>query len=66
MQLFRGENGKSFSQTKPRLRAKHGKRTRAGAVGLEPTVFEDLPQQIEVLNHRWKKLTTKHAQEKEI
>jgi len=29
-------------------------------------VFEDVPEQIEVLNHRGKNLTTKHAPEKEI
>jgi hypothetical protein len=29
-------------------------------------VFEDVPQQIEVLNHRGKNLTTKRVQEKAI
>jgi hypothetical protein len=40
------------------LRAENGKRARAGAVGLELAVFEDVPQQIEVLNHCGKNLTT--------
>jgi hypothetical protein len=43
------------------LRAEHGERARAGAVGLELAVFEHVPQQIEVLNHRGKNLTTKDA-----
>jgi hypothetical protein len=46
------EQWKFFSQIKPRLRAKHGIRAGAGAVGLELAVFKDMPQQIEVLNHR--------------
>jgi hypothetical protein len=36
------------------LRAENGKRARAGAVGLELAVIEDVPEQIEVLNHRGK------------
>jgi hypothetical protein len=44
----------------PISRQNHGevKRAKGG--------FEDVAQQIEVLNHRGKNLTTKHAQEKEI
>jgi hypothetical protein len=48
------------------LRAENGKRARAGAVGLELAVIEDVPEQIEVLNHRGKNLTTNRAREKEI
>jgi hypothetical protein len=48
------------------LRAENGKRARAGAVGLELSMFEDMPEQIKVLNHRGKNLTTKRAREKEI
>jgi hypothetical protein len=29
-------------------------------------IFEDVPEQIEVLNHRGKNLTTKRARKKEI
>jgi hypothetical protein len=29
-------------------------------------VFADVPEQIEILNHRWENLTTKCAREKEI
>jgi hypothetical protein len=64
--FFRGDERKIFLQRKPRLRAEHGKRARARAVGLELPVVEDVPQQIEVLNHRAKNLTTKRAPEKEI
>ena len=38
-------------------------RARAGAVGLELAVFEDVPQQIEVLNHRGENLTTKDTKD---
>ena len=66
MQLFCRENGEIFPQIEPSLCAENGKRARAGAVGLELAVFEDVPQQIEVLNHRGENLTTKRAREKEI
>ena len=67
VKFFRCENGKILAQIKPRLRAEHGIRAGAGAVGLELAVFEDVPQQIEVLNHRGKNLTTKHTKDtKEI
>jgi hypothetical protein len=46
------------------LRAKQGIRARAGAVGLELAVIKHLPEQIEVLNHRGKKLSTKHLKKK--
>jgi hypothetical protein len=39
------------------LRAEHGIRAGAGAVGLEFAVIEDVPQQIEVLNHGSRNLT---------
>ena len=54
VQLFGGEHGKIVAQIKPRLRAEHGISAGAGAVGLELAVFEHVPQQIEVLNHRGK------------
>jgi hypothetical protein len=41
-------------------RQNHGKAKRAKAI------FRDVPQQIEVLNHRGKNLTTKRARGKEI
>ena len=56
-------SGKLFAQIEPRLRAEHGIRARAGAVGLEFSVFENVPQQIEVLNHRGENLTTKHTKD---
>jgi hypothetical protein len=52
--LFRCEQRKRFAQRTTDLRAENGKRARARAVGLEFSVFEDVPQQIEVLNHRRK------------
>ena len=64
--LLRGKQRKRFAQRTADLRAENGKRARAGAVGLELTVFKDVPEQIEVLNHRGKNLTTKRAREKEI
>jgi hypothetical protein len=64
--LLRGEQRKRFAQRTPDLRAEDGKRAGASAVGLELAVVKDVPQQIEVLNHRGKNLTTKHAPEKEI
>ena len=48
-------------QIEPRLRAEHGIRAGAGAVGLEFSVFQNVPQQIKVLNHRGENLTTKHT-----
>ena len=54
VQLFCRQRGKTLAQIKPRLRAEHGECARAGAVSLELAVFEDVPQQIEVLNHRRK------------
>jgi hypothetical protein len=64
--LLRGKQRKRFAQRTADLRAENGKRARAGAVGLELSVFADVPEQIEVLNHRGKNLTTKRAREKEI
>ena len=61
--LLRGEQRKRFAQRTTDLRAEDGIRARAGAVGLEPAVFEDVPQQIEILNHRGKNLTTKSAKD---
>ena len=66
MQFLGCECGEIFAQIKPHLRAENGKRARARAVGLELAVIEDVPEQIEVLNHRGKNLTTKRAREKEI
>jgi hypothetical protein len=48
------------------LRSEQRIRAGAGTVGLELAVFVDVPEQIEVLNHRGKNLTTKCAPEKEI
>ena len=50
-------------QLKPHLHAEHGIRARTGAVGLGLSVFQDVPQQIEVLNHRGENLTTKHTKD---
>ena len=66
MDFFRGDQRKTVPQRKPRLGAEHGISAGAGAVGLELAMFEDVPEQIEVLNHRGKNLTTKRAREKEI
>ena len=57
--LFGGQQGERSSKRAANLRAKHGVRASAGAVGLEPAFFQDVPQQIEVLNHREENLTTK-------
>jgi hypothetical protein len=54
MKFLGGEQRETFPQIKSRLRAEHGAGAGAGAVGLEFAVFEDVPQQIEVLNHRRK------------
>jgi hypothetical protein len=59
--LLRGEQRKRIAQRTADLRAENGKRACAGAVGLELPVFEDVPEQIEVLNHRGKNLTTNGA-----
>jgi hypothetical protein len=61
--LFRGEQRKTSRKSEPDLRAKHGIRAGARAVGLELAVFEDVPQQIEVLNHRGVNLTAKPAKD---
>ena len=61
--LLRGEQRKRFAQTDNALRAEHGERARAGAVGLGLSVLEDVPQQIEVLSHRGENLTTKHTKD---
>jgi len=63
VQLFRGEHGKTPAQIEPCLRPKHGIRAGSGAVSLELSVFEDMPQQIEVLNHRRKNLTAKYTKD---
>jgi hypothetical protein len=56
-----GEQREIFPQIKPRLRAEHGIGTGAGAVGLGFSVFQNVSQQIEVLNHRGENLTTKYT-----
>ena len=66
MRLLGGKEWKTFAQIKAYLCAEDGIGAGAGAVGLELSMFEDVPQQIEVLNHRGKSLTTKCAREKEI
>jgi len=66
MDLLRGEQRKRLAQRTADLRAENGKRARARAVGLELSVIEDVPEQIEVLNHRGKNLTTKRAREKKF
>ena len=48
-------------QWKTHLRAEDGIRAGAGAVGLGFSVFQDMSQQIEVLNHREENLTTKYT-----
>jgi hypothetical protein len=59
MDLLRREQREIVSQVESRLRAEHGIGAGAGAVGLELSVLQNLSQQIEVLNHRGEKLTTK-------
>ena len=66
MDLLRREQREIFSQVEPCLRAEHGIRAGAGAIGLGFSVLQNVSQQIEVLNHRGENLTTKHAKEKEI
>lgn len=66
MGLLGGDERKAVAQGKAQLRAEDGIGAGAGAVGLELSVFEDVPEQIEILNHRGKNLTTKDTQEKEI
>jgi len=66
MNLFRGEQRKRIAQRTADLRAEQRISSRAGAVGFELSVFENVPEQIEVLNHRGKNLTMKSAREKEI
>ena len=63
MDFLGREQREIVSQVKPRLSAKHGIRAGARAVGLELAVFEDVPQQIEVLNHRGENLTTKDTKD---
>jgi hypothetical protein len=63
MDLLRREQREIFSQIEPRLCAKHGKRAGARAVGLGLSVLQNVPQQIEVLNHRGENLTTKHTKD---
>ena len=57
--FFVVSSGKRFAQRTPDLRAEHRIRARAGAVGLEFAVLQNVPQQIEILNHRGENLTTK-------
>jgi hypothetical protein len=66
MGFLGGDERKVLTQRKPHLRAENGKGACASAVSLELSVFEDVPQQIEVLNHRGKNLTTKRAREKKF
>jgi hypothetical protein len=54
---------KAVAQRKAHLCAEDGIGAGAGAVGLELAVFEDVPEQIEVLNHRGKNLTTKDTKD---
>jgi hypothetical protein len=61
MDPLRREQREIVSQVEPCLCAENGKRAGAGAVGLGFSVFEDVPQQIKVLNHRGKNLTTKYT-----
>jgi len=49
--LFRGEQRKRIAQRTADLRAEQGISAGAGAVGLELAVIEDVPEQIEILNH---------------
>jgi hypothetical protein len=64
MLLFGREDGKILAQIKPSLGAEHGIGAGTGAVGLEFSVVEHMPQQMEVLNHRWENLTTKDTKNK--
>jgi len=59
MDLLRREQREIVSQVEPRLRAEHGIRAGARAVGLGFSVFKDVPQQIEVLESLRGNLTTK-------
>jgi hypothetical protein len=61
--LLGGEQREIGSQVKPRLRAEHGIRAGTGAVGLELSMLQNVPQQIEVLNHRGENLTTKDTKD---
>src|SRR5208283_2028978 len=61
MDFLGREQRKIFPQIKPRLRAEHGIRARAGAVGLGFSVLKDVPQQVEVLNHCEGILTAKRT-----
>ena len=63
MDFLGREQREIISQVKPRLCAEHGIRAGARAVGLELSVLQNLPQQIEVLNHRGGNLTTKHTKD---
>jgi hypothetical protein len=61
MNFLGREQREIFPQIKPRLRAKHGIRAGTRAVGLEFSVLQNMSQQIKVLNHRGKNLTTKYT-----
>jgi len=63
MDFFGREQREIFPHIKPRLRAEYGKRSGAGAVGLGFSAFQDVSQQIEVLNHRGENLTTKDTKD---
>ena len=60
MDFLGGEQREMAPQVKPRLRAEHGIRAGARAVGLELSALQNVPQQIEVLNHRGGNLTAKY------
>ena len=49
--LLGREQRKAIGQRIARLRAEHGIRARAGAVGLELAVLQNVAEQIEILNH---------------
>ena len=51
VRLLGGQERKTFAQIKPHLCAEDGIGAGAGAVGLELSVFEDVLEQIEILNH---------------
>jgi hypothetical protein len=63
MDLLGREQREIFPQIKPRLCAEHGIRAGARAVSLELSALQNVPQQIEVLNHRGENLTAKDTKD---
>jgi hypothetical protein len=51
VELLRGQQGKAVTEREARLGAENGIGSRASAVALEFSLFENEPQQIVVLNH---------------